>query len=79
MLEWKKIAENFVFINVGKEYNQGPYYWTTFYYYKGLIVDSGCPHTAEESASFIEEMTLDVRIMMKEAASRLETWFEKGA
>jgi hypothetical protein len=41
-------------------------------------VNSSFPHTAEESASFIERMRLDVRIIMKGAASRLVTLFEKG-
>ena len=43
MLKWKKIGENFISVNVGKEYDGEPYYWTTFYYYKGLIIDTGCP------------------------------------
>jgi hypothetical protein len=33
-----------------------------------LIVDSSCPHTAEEPATFIEKMKVDFRIMMKIAA-----------
>jgi len=64
MLKWKKIDENFISIDVGKEYDGKPYSWTTFYYYKGLIIDSGCPHTAEESARFMEEMKLDVKAVL---------------
>jgi len=64
MLEWKRIAEDFISIRVGKEYNGKPYYWTTFYYYKGLIVDTGCPHTAEESINFFEEKRLDVEAVL---------------
>lgn len=64
MLKWKRIAENFISISVGKEYEVEPYYWTTFYYYKGLIVDTGCPHTAEESLNFIEKMKLDVKAVL---------------
>ena len=61
MLTWKKIADNFISISVGKEYDAEPYYWTTFYYYRGLIIDTGCPHTVEEATNFIEEMKLDVK------------------
>jgi len=61
----EKIAENFTLINVGKECARGPCYWTAFYDYEGLIVDSNCPHTAEKSATFIEKRKLDVRIVMK--------------
>jgi glyoxylase-like metal-dependent hydrolase (beta-lactamase superfamily II) len=64
MLKWKRIAEDFISIDVGKEYNGKPYYWTTFYYYKGLIVDSGCPNTAEESVDFIEDMKLNVEAVL---------------
>jgi len=64
MLKWRRIAENFISISVGKEYDEQPYYWTTFYYYKGLIVDTGCPHTAEESLNFIEKMKLDVKAVL---------------
>ncbi len=64
MLKWKQIAENFVSIDVGKEYDEKPYYWTTFYYYKGLIVDTGCPHTAEKSVNFLENMKLNVNAVL---------------
>ncbi len=64
MLKWKQIAEDFISIDVGKEYNEKPYYWTTFYYYKGLVIDTGCPHTAEESANFLETMKLNVKAVL---------------
>lgn len=64
MLRWKRIAEDFIAIDVGKEYDEEPYYWTTFYYYKGLIVDTGCRHTAEESVKFIEDRKLDVKAIL---------------
>jgi len=60
----EKIAKDFLSISVGKGYNGKPYYWTTFYYYKGLIVDTGCPHTAEEAAKFIENMKLSVKAIL---------------
>jgi len=61
MLKWEQIAKDFMVISVGKEYGGEPYYWTTFYYYKGLVIDAGCPHTAEETAKFIEDMKLNVK------------------
>lgn len=64
MLEWKQIADDFFAISVAKEHNGEPYYWTTFYYYKGLLVDSGCPHAAEESVNFIKDMKLSVEAVL---------------
>jgi len=64
MLKWKRIAENFISIHVGKEYNGEPFYWTAFHYYKGLIVDTGCPHTARESVNFVEKKNLDVKAVL---------------
>lgn len=64
MLKWKQIAKDFISINVGKEYDDKPYYWTTFYYYKGLIIDTGCPHTAEEAVKFIQDMSLNVNAVL---------------
>ena len=56
LLTWEKIADSFLSISVGKEYGAGPHYWTTFYYYRGLMIDTGCPDTAQEAGNFIEEM-----------------------
>jgi len=64
LLKWKKIADNFLSVSVGKEYEAEPFYWTTFYYFKGLIIDSGCPHTVEEAANFIEKMKLHVKAIL---------------
>jgi ribonuclease/clavin/mitogillin len=64
MLKWKQIADNFFSISVGKEYNGEPYYWTTFYYYKGLLLDTGCPLAAEESVNFIKNMSLNVEAVL---------------
>lgn len=64
MLQWKRIANNFISISVGKEYNDEPYYWTTFYYYRGLIIDTGYPHTAEEAVRFVEDMSLNVKAIL---------------
>jgi hypothetical protein len=60
----EKTAGNSTLINVGKEYNEGPCYRTTSRDCKGLIADSSCPHTTEGSATFIEKMKVDFRIMM---------------
>jgi ribonuclease/clavin/mitogillin len=64
LLKRKKIADSFLSISVGKEYDAEPYYWTTFYYYKGLIIDTGCPLTAEEAANFMEETKLDIKAIL---------------
>lgn len=64
MLKWEWITKDFMAISVGKEYNGEPYYWTTFYYYKGLVIDAGCPHTAEESAKFMEDMKLNIKAVL---------------
>jgi glyoxylase-like metal-dependent hydrolase (beta-lactamase superfamily II) len=64
MLRWKQIADNFFSISVGKEYNGEPYYWTTFYYYEGLLLDTGCPHAAEESVNFIKDMKFNVEAVL---------------
>ncbi len=64
MLKWKRIAESFVSIDVANEYNGEPYYWTTFYYYKGLVIDTGCPHTAQESVELVKKMKLDVKAVL---------------
>ncbi|MEM2987800.1 MAG: MBL fold metallo-hydrolase [Candidatus Bathyarchaeia archaeon] len=64
MLKWEWIAKDFMAVSVGKEYDREPYYWTTFYYYKGLVIDAGCPHTAEESAKFMENMKLNIEAVL---------------
>jgi glyoxylase-like metal-dependent hydrolase (beta-lactamase superfamily II) len=64
MLKWKRIAEGFIAVDVGKEYHEKPFYWTTFYYYKGLIIDTGCPHTAEEAVKFVSDMKLGVKAVL---------------
>ena len=64
MLKWKRIAKDFISISVSAEFDGKPLYWTSFYYYKGLIVDTGCPNTAEEAASFIENMKLAIKAVL---------------
>jgi len=64
MLKWKRITDDFISISVGKEYDAEPFYWTTFYYYKGLLIDTGCPLTAEEAADFVEKIKLNVKAIL---------------
>lgn len=64
MLRWKRIAEDFISVEVGEEHGGKPFYWTTFYYYKGLVIDSGCPHAAAESANFLDKMKLDLEAVL---------------
>lgn len=64
MLKWKRIAKRLVSIDVAQEYDGRPYYWTTFYHYKGLVIDTGCPHTAEESVNFIKKKKFDVKAVL---------------
>jgi glyoxylase-like metal-dependent hydrolase (beta-lactamase superfamily II) len=64
MLRWKQIADDFLAVNVGHAYDEKPFYWTAFYYYKGLLIDSGCPHTAVESTRFLEKMNLEIQAVL---------------
>lgn len=64
MLKWKRIAKDFISISVSTEYDGKPLYWTSFYYYKGLIVDTGCPNTAEEAVSLIQNMKLAIKAVL---------------
>jgi glyoxylase-like metal-dependent hydrolase (beta-lactamase superfamily II) len=64
MLRWKKIADDFFSFSVGEEYDGEPYYWTTFYYYKGLLLDTGCPHAAKESVNSVKKLSLDVEAIL---------------
>lgn len=64
MLKSKQIGRNFISLNVGKEYNGEPYYWTTFYYYKGLLLDTGCPNTVGESLGFLRNAKLNIEAIL---------------
>ena len=39
-------------IKCGSEVNGRVLYWTTLYYYKNLVIDTGCLHTAHELKDF---------------------------
>jgi ribonuclease/clavin/mitogillin len=64
MLKWKRIMDNLISIDVGRESNGEVHYWTTLYYYKGVVIDTGCPHTAEETAGFLEKMRFDIKAVL---------------
>ncbi len=64
MLRWRQIRNGIVSVDVGKAHNSEPFYWTTFYYYKGVIIDTGCPHTAEESVTFLSKKGFDIQVVL---------------
>jgi len=41
-------------IKMGREYQGRVLYWTAAYLVDGLLIDTGCPHTAEELTRFLE-------------------------
>jgi glyoxylase-like metal-dependent hydrolase (beta-lactamase superfamily II) len=36
------------------------YYWTTFYYVDGLLIDTGCAHTAERLREYLKDWVIDL-------------------
>jgi glyoxylase-like metal-dependent hydrolase (beta-lactamase superfamily II) len=49
-------------IKMGREYQGRVLYWTAAYLVDGLLIDTGCPHTAEELAGFLEGQHLDLAV-----------------
>jgi glyoxylase-like metal-dependent hydrolase (beta-lactamase superfamily II) len=47
-------------VKCGNEINGQVLYWTTLYFYKNLIIDTGCPHTAYEVKDFFKDREFDV-------------------
>jgi hydroxyacylglutathione hydrolase len=47
---------------MGREYQGRVLYWTAAYLVDGLLVDTGCPHTAEEFTEFLEGQHLDLAV-----------------
>ena len=45
-------------IKMGREYEGRVLYWTAAYLVDGLLIDTGCPHTAEELAKFLAGQNL---------------------
>lgn len=46
--------EEVIRIKMSIEADGKPVYWTTAYLVDGLLVDTGCAHTAEELVDFLE-------------------------
>lgn len=49
-------------IKMGREYQGRVLYWTAAYLVDGLLIDTGCPHTAGELAAFLEGQTLNAAV-----------------
>ncbi len=49
-------------IRMSRELDGRPVYWVAAYLVDGLLIDTGCSHTADELASFLEGKTLDLVI-----------------
>lgn len=49
-------------IKMGREYQGRVLYWTAAYLVNGLLIDTGCPHTAEELTGFLEGQHLDLAV-----------------
>ena len=64
MIQSTKIEDDFISASAGRELDGKPHIWTSFYYYKGLVIDSGCAHTAEESTIFLEKLKLPVKAIL---------------
>jgi len=52
-------VDNVLTIKCGNEINGRVLYWTTLYYYKNLVIDTGCPHTAHEIKDFFRNKTVE--------------------
>lgn len=48
--------EDLVIIYSGKETDNKVIYWTTLYYYKGLVIDSGCPASSNEVFRYLTRL-----------------------
>ncbi len=49
-------------IKMGRKYQGRVLYWTAAYLVDGLLIDTGCPHTAEELARFLEGRHLKLAV-----------------
>jgi len=49
-------------IKMGREYQGRVLYWTAAYLVDRLLIDTGCPHTAEELTGFLEGRHLDLAV-----------------
>jgi hydroxyacylglutathione hydrolase len=49
-------------VKMGREYQGRVLYWTAAYLVDGLLIDTGCSHTAEELTGFLEGQQLDLAV-----------------
>jgi glyoxylase-like metal-dependent hydrolase (beta-lactamase superfamily II) len=49
-------------VKMGREYEGRVLYWTAAYLVDGLLIDTGCPHTAEELARFLADQYLKLAV-----------------
>lgn len=49
-------------VKMGREYQGRVLYWTAAYLVDGLLIDTGCPHTAEELTGFLEGRHPDLAV-----------------
>ena len=49
-------------VKMGREYQGRVLYWTAAYLVEGLLIDTGCPHTAEELTGFLEGRRPDLAV-----------------
>jgi len=55
--------EDVVVIRCGNEVNGRVLYWVNFYIYKGIMIDSGCPHTAKEVGEFCRDRRISALLI----------------
>ncbi|MDM7998675.1 MAG: MBL fold metallo-hydrolase [Dehalococcoidia bacterium] len=61
MIEVERLGE-VTRIKMGREYEGRVLYWTAAYLVDGLLIDTGCPHTADELTGFLEGRHLDLAV-----------------
>ena len=49
-------------VKMGREYQGRVLYWTAAYLVDGLLIDTGCSHTAEDLTRFLEGQHLDLAV-----------------
>ncbi len=49
-------------VKMGREYEGRVLYWTAAYLVDGLLIDTGCPHTAEELTRYLEGHHVDLAV-----------------
>lgn len=54
--------EEIVQIKMSRELRGKPLYWVAAYLVDGLLIDTGCKHTADELLKFLEEQTIKLAV-----------------